>query len=99
MVHGRYLDSALEAALATAPPEAALVQELAYGTLRWFHQLAGIAALLLEKPLKPKDQDVYALLLAGLYQLRHLRVWPRTRPWTRPLRPRRRSASPGPRGW
>ncbi|MBI3574422.1 MAG: 16S rRNA (cytosine(967)-C(5))-methyltransferase RsmB [Gammaproteobacteria bacterium] len=76
MVHGRYLDSALEAALAAAPPEAALVQELAYGTLRWFHQLAGIAALLLEKPLKPKDQDVYALLLAGLYQLRHLRVAP-----------------------
>ena len=90
MVRGRYLDRALEAALATAPPddsregggraapgavaEAALVQELAYGTLRWFHQLAGIAALLLEKPLKPKDQDVYALLLAGLYQLRHLRV-------------------------
>ncbi|MEK7796211.1 MAG: transcription antitermination factor NusB, partial [Pseudomonadota bacterium] len=63
MVRGRYLDRALEAALATAPPEAALVQELAYGTLRWFHQLAGIAALLLEKPLKPKDQDVYALLL------------------------------------
>ena len=74
MVHGRYLDRALEAALAAAPSEATLVQELAYGTLRWFHQLAGIAALLLAKPLKPKDQDVYALLLAGLYQLRHLRV-------------------------
>ena len=74
MVHGRYLDRALEAALAAAPAETTLVQELAYGTLRWFHQLAGIAALLLAKPLKPKDQDVYALLLAGLYQLRHLRV-------------------------
>ncbi len=71
---GRYLDDALDEVLAARPPEAALVQELSYGTLRWFHQLAGIAKLFLEKPLKPKDQDVYALLLAGLYQLRALRV-------------------------
>ncbi len=71
---GRYLDDALDEALAARPPEAALIQELAYGTLRWFHQLAGIAKLFIEKPLKPKDQDVYALLLAGLYQLRALRV-------------------------
>jgi 16S rRNA (cytosine967-C5)-methyltransferase len=71
---GRYLDDALDEALAARPPEAALVQELAYGTLRWFHQLAGIAKLFLDKPLKPKDQDIYALLLAGLYQLRALRV-------------------------
>jgi len=71
---GRYLDDALDEALAARPPEAALVQELAYGTLRGFHQLTGIARLFLEKPLKPKDQDVHALLLAGLYQLRALRV-------------------------
>lgn len=71
---GRYLDDALDEVLAARPPEAALVQELAYGTLRWFHRLAGIAKLFLERPLKPKDQDIYALLLAGLYQLRALRV-------------------------
>jgi 16S rRNA (cytosine967-C5)-methyltransferase len=76
VLDGRYLDDALDDALAARPPESPLVQELAYGTLRWFHQLAGIAALFLEKPLKPKDQDVYALLLAGLYQLRALRVAP-----------------------
>lgn len=52
----------------------ALVQELSYGTLRWYHQLAGIAALLLDRPLKSKDADVHALLLIGLYQLRHMRV-------------------------
>lgn len=52
----------------------ALVQELAYGTLRWYHQLAGIAALFLERPLKLKDADVRALLLIGLYQLRHMRI-------------------------
>ncbi len=71
---GRYLDEALDEALAARAPEAALIQELAYGTLRWFHQLVGIAKLFLEKPLKPKDQDIYALLLVGLYQLRALRV-------------------------
>ena len=74
VVHGRYLDNALDAVRIDVASDGALVQELAYGTLRWFHQLAGIAALLLTKPLKPKDQDVYALLLAGLYQLRYLRV-------------------------
>lgn len=74
VVHGHYLDSTLDAVRIDAAPDAALIQELAYGTLRWFHQLVGIAALLLIKPLKPKDQDVYALLLAGLYQLRTLRV-------------------------
>lgn len=73
-MRGRYLDAALDAVRTEAASDAALVQELAYGTLRWFHQLAGIAAVLLTKPLKPKDQDVYALLLAGLYQLRTLRV-------------------------
>ncbi len=71
---GRYLDDALDEILGAHPPEASLIQELAYGTLRWFHQLAGIAKLFLEKPLKQKDQDIYALLLAGLYQLRALRV-------------------------
>lgn len=74
MVHGRYLDGALDAVRIDVASDGALVQELTYGTLRWFHQLAGIAALLLTKPLKPKDQDVYALLLVGLYQLRYMRV-------------------------
>ncbi len=74
LVHGRYLDSALEAMPAASLPDGQLIQELAYGTLRWLHQLAGIAALLLSRPLKPKDQDVYALLLLGLYQLRFMRV-------------------------
>ena len=78
VVHARYLDTALGESLAALPPgqarETALIQEMSYGTLRWFHQLAAIAALFLDKPLKAKDQDVYALLLVGLYQLIHLRV-------------------------
>jgi 16S rRNA (cytosine967-C5)-methyltransferase len=74
---GRYLDNALAAAVARAPAGTApLVQELAYGTLRWYHQLAAIAQLWLNKPLRTKDHDIHALLLVGLYQLRALRVAP-----------------------
>lgn len=71
----RYLDAALDEICAGLPPETrALTQELSYGTLRHYHELAGIAALFLARPLKPKDGDIHALLLAGLYQLRYLRV-------------------------
>jgi 16S rRNA (cytosine967-C5)-methyltransferase len=78
LVHARYLDAALTETLDALPRaqtrDTALVQEMSYGTLRWFDQLATVAALFLDKPLKTKDQDVYALLLVGLYQLRFMRV-------------------------
>ncbi len=80
IVRSRYLDTALTESLATIPGaqrrDTALIQEMVYGVLRWFHQLEVVAALFLEKPLKEKDQDVQALLLIGLYQLRHMRVAP-----------------------
>lgn len=72
----RYLDAALDEARTGPADQNALVQELAYGTLRWYHQLAGIAALFLKKKLAPKDGDIHALLLIGLYQLRSMRVAP-----------------------
>ncbi|MEK7207898.1 MAG: transcription antitermination factor NusB, partial [Pseudomonadota bacterium] len=78
LAKSRYLDTALTDAQARLPRgqahEAALIQEMAYGTLRWFHQLEAIARQLLARPLKPKDQDIHALLLLGLYQLRHMRT-------------------------
>jgi 16S rRNA (cytosine967-C5)-methyltransferase len=78
VVQAHYLDAALTETLAALPRaqarDTALVQEMSYGTLRWFDQLATVAALFLDKPLKPKDQDVYALLLVGLYQLQFMRV-------------------------
>lgn len=52
----------------------ALLQEIVFGTCRWFHQLDAILKLLLDKPLKTKDADLHGLLLIGLYQLQHLRV-------------------------
>jgi len=50
----------------------ALIQELSYGTLRWFYQLDALLLQLLQKPLKPRDTDVHCLLLIGLYQLTQL---------------------------
>ena len=46
-----------------------LVAELLYGTCRWFHRLDFFLGRLLPRPLKPRDLDVRALLLIGLYQL------------------------------
>lgn len=51
-----------------------LIQELSYGTLRWYYRLDGIARQLLQKPLRQQDFDVYAVILIGLYQLIYLRV-------------------------
>jgi 16S rRNA (cytosine967-C5)-methyltransferase len=51
-----------------------LLQEICFGTCRWYFQLDAMLAQLLEKPLKPKDLDVRCLLLIGLYQLHYLRV-------------------------
>jgi len=53
---------------------AALVQELCYGVCRWYHRLHGTAQILLEKPLRNKDTDIYCLILLGLYQLSFTRI-------------------------
>ncbi|MBN7797120.1 16S rRNA (cytosine(967)-C(5))-methyltransferase RsmB [Parahaliea mediterranea] len=52
----------------------ALLQELCYGSLRHWPRLAGLAGQLLDKPLRDKDRDVFALILVGLYQLAVTRV-------------------------
>lgn len=51
-----------------------LIQEFCFGVLRWYWQLDAITKLLLSKSLKTKDNDIFALLLIGLYQLIHLRT-------------------------
>nr|MDQ2993617.1 16S rRNA (cytosine(967)-C(5))-methyltransferase [Pseudomonadota bacterium] len=50
------------------------IKELCYGTMRWFNYLEFIARQLLKKPLKENDQDIYAAVLIGLYQIIKLRV-------------------------
>jgi 16S rRNA (cytosine967-C5)-methyltransferase len=54
--------------------DAAFLQALVYGVCRRFFYLAAILDILLDKPLKDKDQDIYALMLVGLYQLTDMRV-------------------------
>ena len=67
---GRSLSQVLPDQLAQAGGnDRALVQELAYGTLRWRYRLMCLCSELLKRPLKAKDQDIAALLLVGLYQL------------------------------
>src|SRR5690606_16327667 len=57
-----------------APRDQALARELAFGTARWYFRLQGLAAQLLQKPLKAADRDIHALLLVGIYQLPYTRI-------------------------
>ncbi|MCI0401383.1 MAG: 16S rRNA (cytosine(967)-C(5))-methyltransferase RsmB [Gammaproteobacteria bacterium] len=52
--------------------ERAFVQDLCFGVLRWLPRLDFMLHLLLECPLRPKDIDIKALLLIGIYQLDQL---------------------------
>jgi 16S rRNA (cytosine967-C5)-methyltransferase len=47
----------------------AFARHLAYGVLRWLTALEWLADRLLRKPLRQKDQDIYRLILIGLFQL------------------------------
>jgi len=73
---GRALDVALvqHGTRLTDPRDRALVQEIAYGVLRFLPRLRGYAAGLMVHGLKPRDLDVECLLWVGLYQLDALRV-------------------------
>jgi 16S rRNA (cytosine967-C5)-methyltransferase len=52
----------------------AFLQALCFGVCRWYFRLDAILQILLDKPVKAKDQDIYCLLLVGLYQLIEMRV-------------------------
>src|SRR5690606_2807762 len=74
---GRSLNAVLPALLDQAPArDRALVQELAFGALRWYPRLEIMLASLLQKPLKEKERELRALLLVGLYQLGWLSLAP-----------------------
>lgn len=42
---------------------------ISLGTLRWFHQLEALLAMLMDKPLQRKNRDLHFLLLTALFQL------------------------------
>lgn len=52
----------------------ALLQELCFGSCRYYPQLSAYIECLVDKPLRAKDSDIQALLLLGLYQLLHTRI-------------------------
>ncbi len=73
LINGSSLSDALSEVSCDARDKA-FVQALCYGVCRRFFYLDHILQNLLEKPLKDKDQDIYCLLLVGLFQLIDMRV-------------------------
>ncbi len=74
---GRSLSELLAGAPGNVPPrDLGLLKEFCFGTARWWLRLAPLAGLLLKHPLKPRDGDIHALILLGLYQLEYMRVAP-----------------------
>lgn len=53
-------------------PEKAFIKALTHGVCRHYYRLKATADLLLKQPLKPKDRDILALILIGLFQLDYL---------------------------
>ena len=53
-------------------PDYSLLQEISYGSCRWFFQLEQLLQPLLSKPFKAKDRNLESLLIIGLYQLKYL---------------------------
>ena len=73
LVDGRNLNQALEESLrgkaVWTPAQRAALQDLSYGTLRFYGQLRALLGLLLHKPML--DQRIYYVLLVALYQLQY----------------------------
>ncbi|MBI5429505.1 MAG: 16S rRNA (cytosine(967)-C(5))-methyltransferase RsmB [Nitrosomonadales bacterium] len=73
LVDGRNLNQALDESLRRkavwAPAQRAALQDLSYGTLRFYGQLDALLGVLLHKPLS--DRRIYYVLLVALYQLQY----------------------------
>ena len=73
LANGRNLNQALDESLcdkaAWLPAQRAALQDLSYGTLRYYGQLQALLGMLLHKPLS--DERVRFLLLVAIYQLQH----------------------------
>ena len=57
-----------------AGKDKALIQEISYGTFRWYIQLEYLLDQLLEKRIKKKDSRLKYLMIVGLYQLLYMRI-------------------------
>ena len=63
------LDESLRRKAVWTPAQRAALQDLSYGTLRFYGQLRAVLGLLLHKPML--DQRIYYVLLVALYQLQY----------------------------
>jgi len=74
---GRSLSELFESGLSGLDErDQGFVKELVFGVSRWYFRLEAISQRLVSKPLKPKEREVKALVLLGLYQLLYTRVAP-----------------------
>jgi 16S rRNA (cytosine967-C5)-methyltransferase len=74
---GRNLNQVLSTTLAAsglAPQQRSMLQDLSYGTLRYYGQLARVLEQLLHKPVQ--DERLRCLLLVALYQLQYGKAVP-----------------------
>jgi len=73
LANGRNLNQVLEESLRSnkvwTPAQRAALQDLSYGTLRFYGQLLAVLNMLLHKPLQ--DERVRFLMLVALYQLQY----------------------------
>ncbi len=77
LANGRSISDLLDQGLTdVAPRDRGLVKEFCYGVARWRPRLELIARQLMSKPIKPKEGEVQALILLGIYQLAYMRVAP-----------------------
>ena len=75
VVRGRALDTAVATARQrVSSDEGALLQQLAYGAVRYWYRLEPIVQSRLKRPLKRRDGDVLALLVVALYELFDMRT-------------------------
>lgn len=68
VIRGESLQTALPGRLAP-DQDSAQTQALCYGTLRGYTRLDALLSILLDRPLKPRDAQLRALLLLGLFEL------------------------------
>lgn len=71
---GASLDAVLPEGAGLPRRDAALLRALLSGSLRWHHRLQWQAGRLLDRPLKPRETVLAALLRVGLFQLQGMRI-------------------------
>lgn len=74
---GRSLDAALSGVRGRiAESERSALQEMTYGSIRWYDRLRVTPESWMRRTLRRRDLDVLSLTVVGMYQLQHMRIAP-----------------------